>query len=170
MLPQELVLRAATEADLPGIVAIYNSTIPSRMVTADLEPVTVESRQSWFAAHQGATRPIWVLCDAAKHPCAWLSFDPFHPRAAYDGAAMIAIYVATEHRRHGLGRRLLAAAIAQAPTMGLHTLIGYIFAHNVPSLQLFESYGFKRWGHLPRVAILDGVERDLVIVGLRVAP
>ena len=27
--------------------------------------------------------------------------------------------------------------------------------------------GFERWGLLPRVAELDGIERDLVIVGRR---
>ena len=41
-----MTLRDATEADLPAIVEIYNATIPGRMVTADLEPVTVESRRA----------------------------------------------------------------------------------------------------------------------------
>jgi len=40
-----MTLRDATEVDLPAIVDIYNSVIPGRMVTADLEPVTVESRR-----------------------------------------------------------------------------------------------------------------------------
>ena len=99
-----------------------------------------------------------------------MSFDTFNARAAYDGTVMVAIYVAETHRRRGLGRRLLAEAIARAPALGLHTLLGYIFAHNAPSLALFEAHGFARWAHLPRVAVLDGVERDLVIVGRRVAP
>ncbi|MSU52903.1 MAG: N-acetyltransferase, partial [Opitutaceae bacterium] len=42
--------------------------------------------------------------------------------------------------------------------------------HNAPSLALFDSYGFSRWGHLPRVAVLDGVARDLIIVGRRLTP
>jgi len=33
----------------------------------------------------------------------------------------------------------------------------------------FFVLAFARWGELPRVAALDGVERDLVIVGRRVA-
>jgi len=33
---------------------------------------------------------------------------------------------------------------------------------------LFRAYGFGDWGLLPRVAELDGVERDLAILGLRV--
>ena len=170
MTPPGFTIRDAVVGDLPAIVAIYNSTIASRMVTADLEPVTVESRQTWFAAHAGAARPIWVMCDTTGTVAAWLSFDPFYPRAAYDGTAMIAIYVAPTFRRQGLGQRLLEAAVARAPQLQVHTLLGYIFGHNEPSLQLFAKNGFARWAHLPRVAILDGVERDLIIVGRRVAP
>ena len=166
----KFTLRDATAADLPAIVEIYNSTIPGRMVTADLEPVTVESRRPWLAAHQHPSRPIWVLLDPTGIVCGWLSFDRFYPRAAYDGTAMSALYVSPAHRRIGLGRHLLQTALTRAPTLGLHTLLGYIFAHNEPSLRLFESEGFARWAHLPRVAVLDGVERDLVIVGRRVAP
>ena len=170
MSPHELTLRDATEGDLPAIVAIYNATIPSRMVTADLEPVTVESRRPWLAAHSPESRPVWVLAASDGHVGAWLSFDTFYPRAAYDGTAMIAIYVDPAHRRFGLGRGLLETALERAPSLGLHTLLGYIFGHNEPSLRLFAAHGFERWAHLPRVAVLDGVERDLIIVGRRVAP
>lgn len=163
-------LRPAHEADLPAIVAIYNATIPGRMVTAELVPVTVEARRPWFEAHQHPARPLWVLAEPDGTIAAWMSFDTFNVRAAYDGTVMVAIYVAETHRRRGLGRRLLDEAIARAPGLGLHTLLGYIFAHNAPSLALFESHGFARWAHLPRIAVLDGVDRDLIIVGRRVAP
>lgn len=169
MLHPDFSFRDATGEDLPEIVDIYNATITSRMVTADLEPVTVESRRPWFAARQRATHPLWVLCDSGGSVRAWLSFDLFHARAAYAGTAMIAIYVAASHRRLGLGRQLLGEAINRAPALGLHSLVGYVFGHNEPSLRLFASHGFTRWGHLPRVAVLDGVERDLIILGLRVA-
>ena len=159
-------IRDAVEADLPAIVAIYNSIIPGRMVTADLVPVTVASRVPWLQAHDPVRRPIWVAEDAAGI-AAWLSFDTFYPRAAYDGTAMIAIYVAESRRRSGLGQLLLDRAVAEAPRLGLHTLLGYIFAHNDPSLRFFAKNGFTRWAHLPRVALLDGVERDLVILGRR---
>jgi len=165
-----MTLRDASEADLPAIVAIYNSIIPGRMVTADLTPVTVESRRAWFASHQVRERPLWVVADAAGTIAAWASFDTFYPRAAYDGTAMLAIYVAETHRHQGHGRRLLEAAISRGPDLGLHTLLGYIFGHNAPSLALFDSHGFSRWGHLPRVAVLDGVARDLIIVGRRLTP
>lgn len=164
-----MLRRDARPADLPAIVAIYNATIPSRMVTADLEPVSVESRRPWFAAHSPGRHPLWVA-ELDGRIAAWLSFSTFHGRAAYDGTGELSIYVAADHRHRGLGRRLLADAIDHAPSIGLHTLVGLVFGHNAPSLALFESAGFARWGTLPRVAVLDGVERDLVYVGRRVAP
>jgi phosphinothricin acetyltransferase len=39
----------------------------------------------------------------------------------------------------------------------------------VPSLALFRKYGFETWANFPRVANLDGIERDLIILGKRVA-
>jgi len=44
-------------------------------------------------------------------------------------------------------------------------MVGLIFAHNQPSLRLFEQLDFEKWGHLPRVARLDDIERDLTIMG-----
>ncbi len=154
--------------DLPAIVAIYNSTIPSRQVTADIEPVTVASRLSWFNEHSADKRPIWVVEDAGRI-LGWLSYSNFHARAAYAHTAEISIYLAHDARDKGLGAYLLAEAVAFAPTLGIHTLVGLIFGHNAPSLKLFAHFGFERWANMPGVASLDGVERDLVIVGKRVA-
>lgn len=138
------------------------------MVTADLEPVTVESRKSWLQAHDPSRRPIWVLEESGE-VVAWLSFDTYYPRAAYDGTAMVAIYVAEKRRGGGIGRTLLTNAIEQAPSLGLRVLLGYIFSHNEPSLRLFTQHGFERWGYLPGVTRLDGIDRDVVIMGKRVA-
>jgi phosphinothricin acetyltransferase len=162
------IIREARRADLPAIVEIYNSIIPGRMVTADLEPVTVESRVSWLEDHDPTKRPLWVMEEAGM-VIAWLSFDTFYARAAYDGTAMVAIYVAESRRGQGLGRLLLTRAIRHAPTIGIRVLLGYIFAHNRPSLQLFEKFGFEKWAHLPGVTRLDGIDRDVVIMGKRVS-
>ena len=48
---------------------------------------------------------------------------------------------------------------------GIETLLAFIFAHNSPSLVLYSRYAFARWGTLPHVAVLDGVRRDLLILG-----
>jgi phosphinothricin acetyltransferase len=163
-----MTIRDAVEADLPAIVEIYNAAIPGRMATADTEPVSVESRRAWFAQHTPGARPLWIA--SVDGPIiGWLSFQSFYGRPAYHATAEVSVYVAPGNRRAGVGRRLVSYAIDAGPGLGLRTLLGFIFGHNEPSLGLFEGLGFQRWALLPRVAELDGVERDLVIVGRRIA-
>ena len=159
--------RPATRGDLAQIVEIYNATIPSRQVTADTEPVSVESRVKWFEEHSPGFRPLWVV-EIEDRIAAWLSFSSFYGRPAYNKTEEISVYVHADFRNRRLGSYLLRQAIAHAPSINLNTLLGFIFAHNEPSMRLFEKSGFARWGQLPRVALLDGIERDLVIVGRRV--
>jgi L-amino acid N-acyltransferase YncA len=165
---EEMLIRDATEADLPGIIEIFNATIPSRMVSATLAPVSVEERLPWFLAHSGDHYPLWVVCEK-KQVMAWLSLQSFLPRCAYEGTAEVSVYVHEGFRRRGVGKSLLAEAVRRGPALGLTALVGHVFAHNEPSLRLFARAGFERWGLLPRVARLEGVERDLVIVGRHVA-
>jgi phosphinothricin acetyltransferase len=163
-----MIIRDAVETDLPAIMAIYNAAIPSRMAASDLEPVSVESRLCWFYEHTPNYRPIWVM-ELDGVIAGWLSFQSFYyKRPAYLATAEISIYVAPAYRRRGVGRQLLSQAIHQSPSLGLKTLMGFVFVHNKPSLQLLETLGFQRWGYLPKVAKLDGVERDLVILGRRI--
>ena len=164
-----MTIRDATEADLPAIVEIYNAAIPGRRATADTEPVAVENRYAWFCEHHPDRRPLWVAVDD-EAIVGWLSFQSFYGRPAYHATAEISVYVSPSKQRTGIGRTLLTKAIEQAPRLGLKTLLGFIFGHNEPSLRLLEAFGFERWGTLPRVAELDGVERDLIIVGRRIAP
>jgi len=100
---------------------------------------------------------------------AWLSFSSFYGRPAYHKTAEISVYVDAIARRRGVASYLVNAAIRHAPDIGVDTLLGFIFGHNEASLRLFERLGFARWGYLPKVALLDGVERDLAILG-RSAP
>jgi len=162
-----LAHRIARRDDLPQIVEIYNSTVASRMVTADLEPISVESRHHWFEQHNAQTRPLWVAGHNEQIE-GWLSLSDFYGRPAYWRTAEVSVYVRASARRSGVASYLMSQAVAQAAAMQIDTLIGFIFGHNVPSLALFERFGFARWGELPRVTILDGIERDVVIVGLRV--
>jgi phosphinothricin acetyltransferase len=161
-----LTVRDAVEDDLPAIVVIYNSTVPGRIVTADTEPVSVEARQPWFREHSAGFRPLWVA-EKDGRIVAWLSFSSFYGRPAYNATAEISIYVAPECRRSGIGRELLQRAIDHAPSIGIKTLLGFIFAHNEPSIALFRKFGFRQWAYLPRVAELDGVQRSLIIMGKR---
>jgi len=161
------VIRSATEADLAKIVDIYNASIPGRLATADTVPVTVEARRSWLRDRDVTRHPLWVV-DLDGAPVGWLSFGKFYGRPAYAGTAEISIYVEPGAQRGGVATRLMHHALDRAPDLGLSTFLAFVFAHNHPSLALCRRFGFETWGHLPRVALLDGVERDLLILGRRV--
>lgn len=154
--------------DLDDIVAIYNETIPGRMVTADLDPVTVESRLLWFHQHSPNFRPLWVVKKEGV-VIAWLSFQSFYGRPAYLGTAEISIYISSNSRSQGIGNMLIQRAIEVSPRLKINTLLGFVFAHNKPSISLLHKFNFVQWAHLPKVANLDGIERDLVILGRRVS-
>ena len=72
-----MIVRLATEADLPAIVAIYNAAIPGRTATADTEPVTVESRRAWFAEHTPEHRPLWIA-EIKGELVAWVGLSSFY--------------------------------------------------------------------------------------------
>ncbi len=105
-----MLIRDALESDLPAIVDIYNSTVPGRMVTADTEPVAVDSRKEWFHAHKKGIRPLWVMEENGSI-AGWLSFQSFYGRPAYNGTVEISVYVSDDVRRKGVGSTLLRHAI-----------------------------------------------------------
>jgi L-amino acid N-acyltransferase YncA len=163
-------IRLATTADLPRIVEIYNAAIPGRLATADLTPVSVESRRAWFEAHKPESHPLLVMTNDSGAIMGWGSVSVFYGRIAYQHTAEISVYIAPEFSRKGVGKALTQEIIQRCPSLRIYTLLAYIFGHNEPSVALFEKFGFVKWGHLPNIAELDGIERDLVIYGLRISP
>ena len=172
-------IRLAIEADLSAIVDIYNAAIPTRLATADLEPITVESRLPWFRSH-GDRYPVWVITDRISNTppllrgaggdhnqqiMGWLSLQMFYGRPAYHKTAEVSIYIAQNYQGRGLGKKLLDQAIASCPKLDISKLVGFVFAHNTASCRLFKSFGFEEWGFLPQIAELDGQEQSLIILG-----
>lgn len=164
-----MIVRDATEADLPAIVAIYNAAIPGRAATADTEPVTVEQRREWFAGHDPSRRPLWVA-EIDGEVVAWIGLSSFYGgRPAYDATAEVSMYVAPAYQNRKLGRELMERMIAACPRLGVTTLLAMYFDHNEPSRRLCTSLGFEQCGHLKEIANLDGSIRGLVIAALRIS-
>ncbi|RRK09899.1 N-acetyltransferase family protein [Lactiplantibacillus garii] len=161
-----MALRQATMSDLPIIVDIYNQTIPSHEVTADLKPVTVDQRRPWFLEHTPDHYPLWVVV-LDEMVVGWLSFSPFYGRAAYAKTTEISLYLDRTVRGKGLGSQVLEMVPNQLIQVGLTTVLAYIFSSNLPSIKLFKKFGYEQWGFLPAVAELNGRSNDLVIMGKR---
>lgn len=154
----------AQEKDLPLILKTYNSTIPLRMVTADTEPVSLESRKEWFRNHKQQNRPVWII-NVEDEYAGWMAFSSFYGRPAYSGTAELSIYLEEDFRGKGIGSQCIHYAMEQARKTGLHTLLAFVFGHNEASIRLFTKEGFHKWGFLPEVAVLNDRMSDLVILG-----
>jgi phosphinothricin acetyltransferase len=162
-----MTFRLAEEKDLENILSTYNASIPGRMATADLEPQSMEERKKWFEKHKEGNRPVWVIEKNSVY-VGWMSFSNFYGRPAYASTAEYSIYVNPNKQRQGIGEAAIHYAMQQAPALGIKAILAYVFGHNVPSLNLFKKAGFETWGHFPGVAELNGMQRDLIILGRRI--
>ncbi|MGB0328022.1 MAG: GNAT family N-acetyltransferase [Akkermansiaceae bacterium] len=163
-----MVIRDATKDDLPAIVAIYNEAIPEGRATADLEPIMVESRHTWFQEFDPDRRPCWVAEDEGEVVgCVYLrSF--YAGRSAYQKTAEISTYLASSHQGRGLGTELKKRMIEACPRLGVENLLSFYFDHNEASRRVNEKLGFRDAAHLEEIAEVFGEKRGLVIAILRI--
>ena len=165
-----LLIRIATEADLPAIVDIYNQSIPAGWSTADTRPIAVADRIDWFRKFDPARRPIWVAeADGQIVGTVYLS-SFYHDRPAYRATAEVSVYVATAYHRQGIGKWLKQWAMEQCPRLGITTLLSMHFDHNEATPRINESLGFQKMAHLTEIAEVQGKKRGLVIWALRIPP
>lgn len=156
----------ATLEDLPFIVDVYNSTIAGRQVTADTVPVSVESRLEWFYQHNPNNRPLWLI-KYQDRPCGWISLSSFYGRPAFYKTVEISLYLHQDFRGKKIGQFMVDKIEQFAKQAGIETIFSYVFRHNLPSVNLFKKMQYQQWGLLPKIAELDNVQRDLVILGKR---
>ncbi|MCO6539319.1 MAG: N-acetyltransferase [Gilliamella sp.] len=156
----------ATLEDLPFIVDVYNSTIAGRQVTADTVPVSVESRLEWFYQHNPNNRPLWLIKYQDK-PCGWISLSSFYGRPAFYKTVEISLYLHQDFRGKKIGQFMVDKIEQFAKQAGIEAIFSYVFRHNLPSVNLFKKMQYQQWGLLPKIAELDNVQRDLVILGKR---
>lgn len=167
-----LCIRLAAIDDLPRIVEIYNQSIAGKQATADLQAVSVADRQAWFDAHTG-NRPLVVAQTRSETSSetslgeiiGWGSLSDLYARPAYHISTEISIYVADEAKGQGVGKALVNYLIEVAPSCGVQQVVALIFAHNTPSLAMFDRLGFEPWGKFKQVCDMKGFIADVVILG-----
>lgn len=163
------MIRLATPDDLQAIVSIYNEAVAARFATADLTPVSVDSKRDWFREHEPARYPIHVW-EEAGGVSGWCSLSPYRRgRMALRFTAEISYYVRQDYRRQGIASRLIQHALTQGEALQCKNLFAIVLERNTSSRALLEKLGFERWGLLPCVADFDGEECGHVYYGRRLA-
>lgn len=159
------MIRDATEADLPRILAITNEAIENTTAVWSLTPATLEQRAAWFRERRAAGLPV-LVAEHAGSVAGFASYAQYRPWEGYLHTVEHSLYVDPAAQGRGLGRMLLTALIAHARGENRHVMVGGIEASNAPSLALHASLGFEESGTLREVGRKFDRWLDLTFVTL----
>jgi len=147
--------------DWPAVAAIFAEGIATRAATFETEPPDYDV---FDASHHSEHRLVAV---EDGRIVGWATLAPTSSRACYAGVAESSVYIAEDARGRGIGRALMEAVIANADAAGIWTIQAGMFPENAASVSLHEQFGFRLVGRFERIAQLDGVWRDTVLLELR---
>ncbi len=140
-----MIIRAATEADVPAITDIYNYEVLNGWATFDLELKTLDERIHWF--RETRHPHCIIVAEEANEVVGWGCLRPFHERLAYRFTAQNSVYVHQDHRGLGLGKLILGSLIDKGRENGFHSIMAGISQDNPASDRLHQALGFEFVGN-----------------------
>lgn len=139
-----LSIRPATANDILRITHIYNDAILNTTATFDTETKTVEERMHWFLNHD-EKHPV-IVAEINSQVIGFASLSKWSDRCAYDGTAEVSVYIDTNHRGKGVGKRMVEVIALEGERAGLTNLISRITEGNLSSIHIHEQLGFEHIG------------------------
>jgi L-amino acid N-acyltransferase YncA len=160
MINNVIVVRDASEDDLPAILDIYNDVILNTTAVYSEQPHTLQMRQDWYNDRVSNNFPVFVA-DADGVVAGFSSFGHFRVWPCYRYTVEVSVYVDTSYRGKGISKLLLQQLIDRANEMKMHAVIAGISADNQISINLHSSLGFKEVAHFKEVGYKFGRWLDL---------
>lgn len=157
-------IRAAADADLPGILEIYNDVIATSTAVYAVAPSTLEERREWLKSRQQRGFPVLVAAGEGR-VLGFASFGEF--RGAWNGYRYTvehSVHVRAPDRGRGVGRQLVGALFPFAAALGKHVMVGGVDAANAASIRFHERLGFERVARFREVGRKFGRWLDLVFM------
>jgi L-amino acid N-acyltransferase YncA len=155
-------IRAMRAEDWPAVRAIYEQGIATRQATFETEA------PEWTAWNEGHHADLRLVGEEDGFVVGWAALSPVSRRECYAGVVEESVYVEEGARGRGVGIALLARLCSDADAAGIWTIQTSIFPENVASLELHRRCGFRVVGVRERIARLDGVWRDTILLERRV--
>lgn len=156
-------IRAATEADLTTILAIYNDAVVNTAAIWNDDLVDLDNRIAWFRTRVGQGFPVLVAVEGER-VLGYASYGDFRAFQGYRFTVENSIYVAGEARGKGAGAALLTALVDAARAQGKHMMVAGIEAGNAVSIRLHEKQGFVETARMPELGFKFGRYLDLVFL------
>ena len=157
----DLRTRPVADDDLPAVLSVYAEGIATRDATFETRlPPAEELRAKWLPGL------AWVAVLDGE-VVGWTAVSPVSSRECYAGVGETSVYVAGSARGRGVGTTLLHTQVTGADAAGMWTLQTSIFPENTASLALHHAAGYRTLAVRERIARLDGVWRDTVLLERR---
>ena len=162
----DVLIRPATEADLPAITAIYDHAVRTGTATFELMPPDLaEMTRRFGALREGGFPYLAAELDGAVVGYAYAG--PYRPRPAYRFTVENSIYLAPASHRRGIGIQLLQRLIAECEARGYRQMIAVIGdSANAGSIGVHTRAGFQMIGTHPSVGLKFGRWLDTVMMQL----
>ncbi|HWN11102.1 MAG TPA: GNAT family N-acetyltransferase [Pyrinomonadaceae bacterium] len=154
-------IRALNAEDWPAVRSIYQDGIATGEATFET------ATPSWFDWDKGHLSAARLVATSEGKVIAWAALSPVSSRTVYSGVTETTVYVAGDWRSKGIGKVLLEALIAESESHNIWTLQASIFPENEASLKIHQQCGFRVVGRRERIAQLDGIWRDTVLLERR---
>jgi len=139
----EVQVRFAEPRDLPRLTEIYNYYVVNTPVTFDVEPYTVERRESWFAQFATTGRYRLLVAASGGDVMGYAGTTRFRPKAAYETTVETTIYCAPDAVGKGIGKSLYAALFEALRGEDIHRFVAGYALPNPATAAIHERFGFK---------------------------
>ncbi|AUH63837.1 GNAT family N-acetyltransferase [Paracoccus zhejiangensis] len=159
-------IRDAEEADLEGVMTIYNHAVEHTTAIWNDRKVDLANRLAWLADRHRAGYPVLVAVDADGTVLGYASFGDWRAFDGYRHTVEHSVYVRDGQHGRGIGKALMEALIARARALGKHVMVAGIEAENTGSIRLHEKLGFVQTGLLREVGTKFGRWLDLAFLQL----
>jgi len=148
------MIRIATEADIPAILAIYAPYVENTTITFEYDVPSLEEFTQRFRTIT-AQFP-WLVWEAQEQVLGYAYAAPPYARAAYAWCAEPSVYLRADVRGQGIGSRLYAALEAILQRQGYQVLYALVTSENAPSLAFHEKRGYFVRAEFPECAFKSG--------------
>jgi len=154
-------IRAMVASDWAQVSQIYAEGIAGHMATFE---TCVPSWSDWDEKHLDIGR---FVAEEEGVILGWVALGAVSHRAVYRGVVEDTIYVAKNAQGRGVGSVLMATMIDASEKAGIWSILAVTFQENNASIALHQKLGFRMIGYRERIAQLDGVWRNTVMLERR---